>query len=84
MNSNASDLGRPTPDDLGGIPVIADCPEDTTIRPRRPYIKVPAILPDPLAKPSLDDLSGIPVGFIDEEPPRRTVTTAQPDGRPVG
>ncbi|HBI42047.1 MAG TPA: hypothetical protein DDY78_04195 [Planctomycetales bacterium] len=79
MNSNTSDLGRPTPDDLGGIPVVADCPEVTTIRPRRPYIKVPAILPDPYAKPTPDDLSGIPIGFIDEEPPRRAPIPTKPD-----
>jgi hypothetical protein len=70
MNSNPSDLGRPTADDLGGIPVLADCPEDTTIRPRRAYIKVPATLPDQNAKPMLDDLSGIPASFGDDEPLR--------------
>jgi len=62
----SSDLGRPTPDDLGGIPVLADCPEDTTIRPRRPFIKAPKILPDQRVKPTTEDLAGIPVSFGDD------------------
>ena len=66
MNSNPSDLGRPTPDDLGGIPVLADCPEDTTIRPRRQFIKVPVNLPDQHPAPTPEDLAGIPACFEDD------------------
>jgi hypothetical protein len=84
MNSNSSDLGRPTQDDLGGIPVRADCPEETTIRPRRPYIKVPANLPDQHARPTPDDLSGIPVGFTDKESACRAHTPKKDDELPTG
>jgi hypothetical protein len=62
--------GQPTADDLGGIPVTWDGPGDTTIRPRRAFIKVPANLPDPHAKPTLDDLYGTPACFGDDEPRR--------------
>ena len=66
MSSNPSDLGRPTPDDLGGIPVLADCPEDTTIRPRRAFIKVPPTLRGQPAAPTTEGLAGIPVCFGDD------------------
>lgn len=67
--SNAPQPGRPTADDLGGVPVSSDGPGDTTIRPRRSFVKIPANLPDPHAKPTPDDLSGIPVCFGDDESP---------------
>ncbi|HBI42046.1 MAG TPA: hypothetical protein DDY78_04190 [Planctomycetales bacterium] len=68
--SNTPQPVRYTADDLGGVPVTIDGPGDTTIRPRRAFIKVPANLPDPHAKPTLDDLSGIPVCFDEDDPPR--------------
>ena len=64
-----SQPGRPTVDDLGGVPVTSDGPGDTTIRPRPSFVKAPANLPDPHARPTLDDLSGTPVCFDDDELP---------------
>jgi hypothetical protein len=84
MNSNPSNLVGPTADDLGGIPVLADCPEDTTIRPRRPYIKVPGTLPDPNTKPTLDDLNGVPVCFGDDEPVRPSQSRTESDKLKAG
>jgi len=68
MNSNPSNLGRPTPDDLGGIPVLAECPEDTTIRPRRPFIKVPPVVRSQHNTATTEGLAGVPVCFTDDPP----------------
>jgi hypothetical protein len=66
----------PTADDLGGVPVTWDGPGDTTIRPRPSFVKIPATLPDPHAKPTLDDLSGTPFCFGDDDP-------QHPENRPT-
>jgi len=51
--------GRPTPDDLAGVPVCAEGQEDVSIRPRRVTFPRPA--GGPHAAPRSDDLGGIPV-----------------------
>ncbi len=83
MNSNSSDLGRPTPDDLGGIPVLADCPEDTTIRPRRSFIKVPAGLRSQPTGATTEGLAGMPVCFGDKSL-RRGQGETEGGGLPAG
>lgn len=82
--SNKPRPGRPTADDLGGVPFTSEGPGDTTIRPRRAFVKVPAVLPDPKAKPTLDDLYGTPVCFGDDEPLRRGEGRTECDGPSVG
>lgn len=86
MNSepNIPHPGHPTADDLGGVPVTWDGPGDTTIRPRRPFIKIPANLPDPHAKPTPDDLSGISVCFGDDAPLRPGESRTECDGLSSG
>jgi hypothetical protein len=75
--------GGPTADDLGGVPITWDGPGDTSIRPRRPFIKVPANLPDPHAKPTPEDLNGIPACFGDD-PLRPGQSRTESDGLSAG
>lgn len=82
--SNTPRPNRYTAEDLGGVPVTIDGPGDTTIRPRRAFIKVPANLPDPHAKPTPDDLSGTPVCFGDDEPLRPGQGRTECDKLPAG
>jgi hypothetical protein len=60
-NQSSDNHKRPTADDLAGIPVTADGPEDLTVRPAKPR-KGGKMAPLPaLSKPTADDLAGIPI-----------------------
>ena len=55
----ADGSGKPTPDDLAGVPVCAEGKEDVSIRPRR--VTCPRPADSPHAAPTPDYLGGIPV-----------------------
>jgi hypothetical protein len=59
---------QPTADDLAGIPVCIDVPEDLTFRPRRSSIRPRPIPVYDGRKPTADDLGGIPVCIEDTKP----------------